>query len=406
MEPLMIGALLAAIAGLAALVTERIRLLERNRQLAALLSAGLDIGDVKPLDDVLQQVVDLATELLGTRWCALAVQRTDDGGIAAFVTAGLSPAERQVIGSPPSGRGLLGVKLAAGEALRVSDIGADHRSAGFPPNHPPMVSVLAVPIICRTAFRGILYVTEARRRTFSQADEELLFKFARQAAIAIDNATLQERVGHLATIAERLRIGRELHDDVAQVLAACNAQLLAIREHLAAGRGEAADAIAERLARMTRDVYADSREQILALRSAGSLDRPFPVVLEEWSQRWSEQCAICLETEITADLELGPDAELQLLRIAQESLSNVRKHSSSRTARLALVAAPAAVELVIEDDGAGFPETPTARPGGPRFGLATMRERADAIGATLAFERAASGGARIRVTVPKPETTS
>jgi signal transduction histidine kinase len=406
MEPAAIGLSLAALAALAALATERVRLRRRNAELQALLAAGLDIGDVRPLDEVLQQVVDLATNLLGARWGALAVNAVD-GSIRSFLTAGLTPEQRQVIGNPPSGRGLLGVPLKEGQSLVVADIPADARSVGFPPNHPPMASLLAVPISCRTEFRGILYVADARRRQFSQADVPLLTKFARQAAIAIDNSTLQERVGHLATIAERMRVGRELHDHVAQLLASCNAQLLAVHEHLSAGRVDTALAQIERLAKLTREVYADSREQILALRSPGALDRPFVATLTGWVTTWSQQSGIEVMVEVDEQIELGSANELQLLRIAQEALSNVRKHARASRACLVLRRVPRGAELLVDDDGLGLdPEAPQAREGIPRFGLATMRERAEALGGELAIESAELGGARIRVSVPLKETAS
>lgn len=400
MEPLLLGLILAGLAALAALVTERVRLLRRNRELTALLAAGLDIGDVRPLEVALQQVVELATTLIGARWGALAVSR-QDGSIRSFLTTGLSPAERTTIGSPPTGKGLLGVNLKRGEHLLVADIPSDRRSVGFPPNHPPMSSLLAVPICCRTDFRGTLYVADARRRLFTPRDVDLLERFATQAAIAIDNSTLQERVGHLATIAERMRVGRELHDHVAQLLASTNVQLLAVGEHLDQGRVEVARTLIDRLAQISREVYADSREQILALRSPGDLDRPFETTLVQWATTWSQQCGITLDLAIEEELELGADAELQLLRIAQEALSNVRKHSGASLARLSARREPSGTELRVEDNGRGFgTEAPAQREGGPRFGLATMRERAEAIGAVLVIETSELGGARIRVSVP------
>ena len=93
-------------------------------------------------------------------------------------------------------------------------------------------------------------------------------------------------------------------------------------------------------------------------------------------------------------------SEVQLLRIIQEALSNVRKHANARRAWVRLEPVGAGVEVVIEDDGVGFDPDGLRRTDLPRFGMATMRERAEAVGGT--FEVAAAPGAGTRVTVRLP----
>lgn len=376
-------------------------LIRRNEELVALRKAGLDIAGELALEAVLQKVVDLACELLTTRYGALAVMDEQDR-IEAFVTSGISHEERQRIGAPPEGQGLLGIVLREGQHLRVGDIARDSRRHGFPAHHPAMRSLLAVPILCRAPFRGNLYVSEKLDASpFEEEDEATLVRFAAQAAIAIDNAHLHRQAQDLATTQERLRISREMHDGVAQVLAYCNTKLQAIREFLTAERQQEAVDHLEQLAGTAREVYADVREGILGLRTSLGPDCTFRDAIANYIERWGEQSGIHSELSVDEDLNLEPWVELQLLRIIQEALSNVRKHSKAEHSRVRLSCADERLVVSVEDDGVGFNPTSQRRSPSPRFGLSTMRERAEAIGGRLDIDSAPGEGTRVRVEVSK-----
>src|SRR3954467_3838232 len=132
---------------------------KRVEQLLGLNRAAIAITSELELDSLLQQIVDSARELVGCDYAALGVLGSD-GYIQRFPTSGLSLTERERIGAPPRGHGLLGVMLRAGRSLRIPDMRQDPRRSGFPPNHPPMTSLLGVPIFVRGALMGDLYLTD------------------------------------------------------------------------------------------------------------------------------------------------------------------------------------------------------------------------------------------------------
>ena len=172
----------------------------RNAELLALHRAALDISGELELETVLQKVVDGARTLLHARYGALSVV-AQSSEIQSFITSGLDAGLRARIGAPPHGRGLLGVVLNQGERLRLKDLKQDPRSAGFPENHPPMTSLLAVPIPGPGRFRGNLYLADKRDGSeFTRSDEEALLRFATQAGIAIDTAHLHQQLRGLAEI--------------------------------------------------------------------------------------------------------------------------------------------------------------------------------------------------------------
>jgi len=375
------------------------RLQRQSAELLALHHAALDLGGELSLDTLLQKVVDGARGLIGARYGALAVINRE-AKIEAFVVSGLSPTERDRLGAPPQGKGLLGVAMHEGERLRVAHIHRDPRSAGFPSGHPPMTSLLAVPISCRSPFRGNLYLTDKLDDPeFTESDEATLERFATQAANAIDAVHLHERLRVAAIEEERLRLAREMHDGVAQVLASVNARSQAIREHVRAGRSEEAITHLERLAADARTVHNEVRESILALRATASTSG-ISSTLEEYLDNWQDQTGIAVTRVLESELRLVPEREVQVLRIAQEALANVHKHSGATRVRIELAREGELAKLEISDDGRGFEPGRAAKDGRPHFGLLTMRERAQAVDAALDISTETGKGTTVRLSVP------
>ena len=367
----------------------------RNRELLALHEATLGIHGDLALESVLQNVVDHARNLVNAHYGALSVIN-ERHQIESFVTSGIGAEERERIGPPPVGHGVLGVVLDEGQRLRLSDIRGHSRSVGFPPHHPPMRTLLAVPILCRSPFRGNLYLAEkAEGAEFTPEDENSLLRFATTAALAIDNAHLHQRLSHLAVTEERLRIAHEMHDGLAQVLAYVNTKAQAVKEHLRAGRSEDATKHLDQLAGAAREVYSDIRESIIGLRSAAVPERAIGEALIDYVNTWRNQTGIDCGLRVEGAPRLSPNAQLQVLRIVQEALANVRKHSHARNADVVLEQTGATLRVSVSDDGAGFNPSELGRSEFPRFGLATMRERAESIGGTFQLDSTPGAGTRV-----------
>jgi nitrate/nitrite-specific signal transduction histidine kinase len=376
------------------------KLLRRNRELETLYRAGIAIAAELDLESVLDKIVTRARELVEARYGALAVYDEDDR-LVAFLTSGVDRSIRERIGSLPRGHGLLGVKLREGEALRLSDLNEDPRFEGFPAGHPPMHSLLAVPVAASGGRRGTLYVAEKRDGAgFTIEDESTLRRFAAQAAVAASNARLHRQVRDLAVSEERIRIAHEMHDGLAQVLAYVNAKLQAVRQHVVAGDGEQAIEQLDQLALAAREAYSDVREGILDLRAARTTDGAFPEMIDEYVRQWSEHTGITVRLQIGEGVDPPASMELQLIRILQEALANVRKHAEATGVELVVQRGPESIRLAIRDDGLGFDPSRPRRGGPPRFGLATMRERAEAIGAEFRLDSRPGAGTQVSVRVP------
>jgi signal transduction histidine kinase len=380
-------------------VHDRVR--RQNRELIALQSAGNDVMSELALEIVLKKVVDRACDLVGARYGALSVIEEDGHTIRTFITSGVTDELRAAIGPPPVGHGVLGVSLHEGQRLRLGDVSKHPQSIGFPAHHPVMRSLVAVPITCRTPFIGNLYLADKTDAPeFSEADEETLARFAGQAAIAIDNAYLHQQVADLAVAQERLRIAHEMHDGIAQVLGYVNTKVQAANEYLRKGKTEDASAQLRELAVAARDAYTDVRESIVSLRTLPTTETNAAAVIEEYLDRWKEQTGISTQLTIEGDLRLPASVELQFVRIVQEAMANVRKHAKATAVKVDVRRRNARVHGTIVDDGIGFTPGVRVRSDFPRFGLTTMRERAESIGGKLAIESAPGRGTTVTFELP------
>ena len=162
-------------------------------------------------------------------------------------------------------------------------------------------------------------------------------------------------------------------------------------------RSEATD-----LADIAHDAYTDVREAILGLRESTRPDRTFVEGLEAYAAKFTRQSGIAtgVDAPVGRDLALSPPVEVQIIRVVQEALTNVRKHARARTALVRVVEDGETTVVEVHDDGCGF--TPGA-PGHDRetFGLASMRERTELVRGRFDIESAPGRGTVVRVRVPR-----
>jgi signal transduction histidine kinase len=194
-------------------------------KLRALLRATELITSELSIERVLQHIVEAACSLADARYAALGVIG-HDGSLEEFVYAGMDDRTARRIGRFPQGKGLLGALIHDPRPIRLPDLGADERSTGFPPNHPPMTSFLGVPIRVRGEVFGNLYITESAHGEFSAEDEQLVVSLAIAAGSAIANArTYHESRLQQRWLAASVGIAAELlgsrDEDPLQTIARC-----------------------------------------------------------------------------------------------------------------------------------------------------------------------------------------
>lgn len=201
---------------------------------------------------------------------------------------------------------------------------------------------------------------------------------------------------------ERERISREMHDGMGQILGYVNTQVLAVRKLLDSGNTSTALEELRHLDAAARSLYSDVRDNILVLRSSPS-EQGFTEVLAEYINSYREMFGIDAVLEVAPEVErvqrsLG--GEIQLIRIVQQALSNVRQHAGATSVQTRLSVDRDTLVVEISDDGTGFDPGALPAIGRPRFGLQMMRERAQAAGGTFEIESHVGRGTCVVVRMP------
>ncbi|HXF96944.1 MAG TPA: GAF domain-containing sensor histidine kinase, partial [Gemmatimonadales bacterium] len=182
-----------------------------RRRFERLLAAGVAIFSERELGRVLQCITDSAREVVGARYAALGVLAPDGSSLCQFVTSGVDDALRKRIGDLPQGQGLLGLVIRERRAIRTADITRHPRRYGFPPHHPPMKSFLGVPIVSHDRVFGNLYLTEkVGADEFDEEDEAIAVHLAAQAAVAVENARLNDETKALLGQVQAMQRQRDL----------------------------------------------------------------------------------------------------------------------------------------------------------------------------------------------------
>lgn len=359
----------------------------RKREGHALYDILLLISRQSTAVSTLSSVVGYARDLLQTDEAALCLRRTPPG---------MAPLRPAPPGGFPSAGGLMCVTADGVQACAT-------RQGPCPLRQPARY-----PATCSVPVRGFgepaseLWLGRRSDRAFGRRDASFLATLSELAGLALAQARTLEDERHGATLAERVRIAREMHDSLAQVLGATHLRLRAV-----AGRPEiinATELAAEltELGDICQEAFHDVREAILGLHEAGRSDRALLESLRAYARKYAQQSGISttVDSAVDDELNLEPRSEVQVIRVIQEALTNVRKHSGARQATVRLSGTPEVATFVVEDDGRGFdPDVVSAERDG--FGLHSMRERMRLVDGSLTIESApGGGGTRVIVSVP------
>jgi signal transduction histidine kinase len=209
------------------------------------------------------------------------------------------------------------------------------------------------------------------------------------------NVSQEIRVG--AIIDERSRLSREIHDGVAQVIGIVRWKTELLRQKIASGDIEQALTQATEIQGLVGKAQQEVKEAIDDLRTTTGAMQGFFAAIVQYATEFTRGYGIRCELHVTnGQVNLPLLAELELLRITQEALVNVRKHSAASMVEITFGSKKDAVEMTIRDNGRGF-DTQTEFRGD---GLAVMKERARSLGGELAITTSPGHGTEIKVSLP------
>ena len=203
-----------------------------------------------------------------------------------------------------------------------------------------------------------------------------------------------------AVLAERTRIAREIHDNLAQEMAGISVQLEVVARTMPPG-AERAKAQLDRVRMLVRHGIAEARRYVWELRSPALEHNDLPTALNETARRLTAETAIEAQVQVSGTFRpLTQLVEDNLLRIGQEAINNAVKHAQAQRIVVNLVFDARRVQLMVRDDGCGFDSQVTGNGASDHFGLIGMRERVEQIGGNLSIQSQKGSGTEVAVDVP------
>ena len=257
----------------------------------------------------------------------------------------------------------------------------------------------SIPLYAHNKKLGVLNVASPDWRELSPDDLNLLHAIGDLLGIAVERARLFTRSAHVGAVEERNRLAREIHDTLAQGLAAVALQLESVDALLDAGAD--AERLREGVLRalgLTRANLEEARRSVLDLRAAPLEGQSLVKALEALAHGTRLRRGKRVTFEVTgAGRPLPMRIEVGVYRIAQEALTNVARHSHATSARLMLTMTPEEARLVVDDNGDGFDASQVPH---DRYGLRGMSERARLMNGELRLATCPGEGTRLEVIVP------
>lgn len=377
---------------------------QKDHTLEIVYDVAASINSSRDLDELLTRFLSTLTNVVNAR-AAVVRLVTEDGQMRLISSLGLDEELMQKEQLLPSEQCLCGSAYRKDDVFyqKVSKCDKIIGRAFFDSDD---VGMIAVPLQYRDKTLGVYNLFVENSELPNPEDMTILLtNIGRHLGMAIDKARTDNESKRLSIMEERTRLAHELHDSLAQTLASLRFQVRVLDETLRRGQEPEIWSELEKIENNLDEAYAELRELITHFRAPIDKRGLIPAV-EHLVERFRNQSeiSIFLQKEWNV-LQLPASIEMQALRIIQESLNNIRKHSQAHTVRVFMRSdTQGDCSILIEDDGVGMHIAPQSdRTSGDHLGLSIMEERAKRIGGTVQFESESGEGTRILLHFHYPE---
>jgi signal transduction histidine kinase len=341
------------------------------------LSAIQSIMTVQSVQDI-TAVIDHAEQVVG---------RTFNASVRVLLSGrgDVTPEEGAQLGL----LGLRGQPGAVHQGVQTLLLGNHDDSSGR--------AEVAVPLHTADRQFGWLVVERPRRVDFSSQDARLLRAFGVQVSVLLERSLLYEEVAAGAVIEERSRLAREIHDGLAQHLAFLKMRVSWLKRSPAAlDVGQLID-----IEGVLETALTEARTAITTLR-AEPIGTSTAEAIASYAREFGEVSGLNVDVDVEEGvIEVGPKARVELMRVVQEALNNVRKHAHAENVLIHIESRNGGMEVAVHDDGAGFTLKSELQ---GHFGMDIMHERTESIGGELEVVSAPRRGTKVRVWVPVGDT--
>ncbi len=366
---------------------------------AASLNASRDLKDL--LTRFLHTMRDIVNAKAGTVRLL-----TDNNQMELVASIGLDETVVEEERMVPVQRCLCGTAVTEGEVLFQQDLNACNQWVGRPMLGNPDLEMIAVPLQYHGKNLGVYNLFVDKADIDSHEEVKALFtSIGRHLGMAIEKAHLDDEAKRLSIIKERNAIAHELHDSLAQTLASLRFQVSMLDEAIDRQGADVTHEDIQQIKSGLNDAYTELRE-LLAHFRAPINSRGLLPALEDLISNFRKQTGmhVLLQKEWDST-RLSANSEMQVLRIIQEALANVRKHSQAHTVRVLLRCdKDDHYHILVEDDGIGMDKPAFSGHPGEHLGMSIMKERARYLGGDLRIESETGEGTRVQLTFSNPNS--
>ncbi|WP_430238371.1 PAS domain S-box protein [Neobacillus sp. SM06] len=263
------------------------------------------------------------------------------------------------------------------------------------------------PLCCENLVLGYLWVSDKKDRVWSLHQQELLKSIINILTISLENLTMYQKMKDIATLEERERLAREMHDGLAQNISSIHMKIELIKKLAISNQGNKREILQNavlEVSQIVNEAYQEVRQNLFNLMSPFYSEGEFFELLKNYINQFQELNQIDVEfsnqlQEQNKSFELSESKKIQVVRILQEALSNVRRHSKCKKAFISIFQkGDGAYVITVEDKGIGFlaDDLQTTN----HYGLRTMKDRANLIKGNLVIQTKPNAGTKVELTIP------
>jgi len=373
---------------------------DSTKWLQALVNISRKIANLEEFPAVLQSIVSVTTELVDADAAVIALLNHEQSRLFAKCFIAESNHFECTHACDAINSSIAKRVIAEGRALCFpQDQQSNETAWPCPLLAHPIEAAAVVPLNLDNTCIGVLVAARRTTRCFNSQDVSGLEHLADQTVIALEHATMTSRIQSIAIVEERYRIAREMHDSLAQVLGYLNIQMQTLELLVNAGNLQQVLAELTTARQSIQAAQADVHDSILSLRTTLSDDLTLPVALKEYVIEFGVQTGI--DVHFQSDQEaipgITPLANVEIVRIMQEALTNIRKHAQADTVNMTITTQQNILVITVSDDGVGFDVAATKQ---SNFGLFTMKERAHQVGGNVTITSSPGAGTTVQLKVP------
>ncbi|MBX3002206.1 MAG: GAF domain-containing sensor histidine kinase [Caldilineaceae bacterium] len=365
----------------------------QRRQLQALYQADEYLHRHLELDQVLQALVDVVTDILGADKAAVMVWNPAQERLIVRAARGFSAPSLARMSFRP-GEGVAGRVFLNGETITVEDLRHDPSVAHAIAAEEGICSLISVPILINDQVYGVFGMNYCQPRTFSAEDRRLFAALAQRAGQAIQNAHLYEQSKQAAALTERQRLARDLHDSVTQALYSLTLLAEAGKRQAQTGNLERVQEHMDQLGSIAQQALKEMRLLVYQLRPLALEQEGLVVALQQRLDAVEKRAGVRATIEVTGAIHLPSAIEDELYRIAMEALNNSLKHAAASAVTVRIRTQADEFVMEIEDNGRGIDPSRLGRGG---VGVGSMQERTTHLGGTFSIHSPPHGGTCVQV---------